>query len=220
MSLTLPRPIIYLITGGKTTTDTSTKSEEFQSIVKLAEAAVAAQIPLLQIREKLLSVRVLYDLVRDVVDLARNSSTSIVVNDRSDVAVAAGASGVHLTSHSLAPDIVRRIHGDDFLIGVSTHSVEEALTAREHGADFVVFGPVFQTESKKGFGQPQGLERLGQVATQLDGFPVVAIGGITIVNAQSCFRAGAAGVAAIQLLSNPTTLKNTTETLKRKFNSL
>lgn len=217
MSLTLPRPIIYLITGGKTTANTSTKSEEFRSIIRLAEAAVAAQIPLLQIREKLLSARVLYDLVREVVELAEDSSTRILVNDRSDVAAATGASGVHLTSHSLTADIVRRMYGNDFLIGVSTHSLDEALAARQRGADFVVFGPVFRTESKQGFGDPQGVERVARVTAQLTGFPVLAIGGITIINAQSCFSAGAAGVAAIQLLSNPGTLFSITETLRQKF---
>ncbi len=72
-----------------------------------------------------------------------------------------------------------------FLIGVSTHSLESAREARDGGADFVVFGPVFETESKRAFGPPQGLEKLREVTTALQGFPVLAIGGITLDNAES-----------------------------------
>src|SRR5215467_3878586 len=109
MSLRLTRPVIYLITSGKTTLQTSKKSDDYRSIINLALAAVAAEIPLFQIREKQLSTRVLYQLVCDVVSVAKNSQTRILVNDRSDVAGAAGASGVHLTARSLNPEIVRRL---------------------------------------------------------------------------------------------------------------
>jgi thiamine-phosphate pyrophosphorylase len=80
---------------------------------------------------------------------------------------------------------------------VSTHSLQSARAARDGGADFIVFGPVFETESKRVYGPPQGLEKLREVATALEGFPVLAIGGITIDNAESCFAAGASGFAGI-----------------------
>ena len=123
----------------------------------------------------------------------------LLVNDRFDIARAAGADGVHLTSRSLPPSVVRSICDEDFLIGASTHSLETALDARAEGADFVVFGPVFETESKRAFGEPQGLDKLREVTNALKGFPVLAIGGINLENVGDCFRAGASGIAAIRL---------------------
>jgi thiamine-phosphate pyrophosphorylase len=136
--------------------------------------------------------------------LTRGTATRLFVNDRFDVARAAGADGVQLTSLSLPPRVVREACDDEFLIGASTHSLETAREARDGGADFVVFGPVFETESKLAYGPPQGLEKLREVTKALDGFPVIAIGGITLDNAQSCFEAGASGIAAIRLFDAST----------------
>ena len=194
-------PTIYPITSGTTTPETTADDPQFLSILRLVEAAVAANVPLLQIREKALHARVLFELVVRAVEIVRGSETRLLVNDRSDIARAGGADGVHLTGHSLPADVVRRIFGPDFLIGVSTHSVEEARMARIGGADFVVFGPVFETESKRAFGPPQGLERLREVCSELGGFPVIAIGGITLENAKDCLRAGASGIAGISLFN-------------------
>jgi thiamine-phosphate pyrophosphorylase len=97
---------------------------------------------------------------------------------------------------------VRNIFGAEFLIGVSTHSLDEARAARAAGADFVVFGPVFETESKHAYGEPQGLDKLAEVARELGEFPIVAIGGITLNNADECFQAGARGIAAIGMLND------------------
>jgi thiamine-phosphate pyrophosphorylase len=166
------------------------------------EAAVAAEISLVQLREKSLSARVLYELAMRAAATTRGSKTQLLVNDRFDIARAAGADGVQLTTSSLPAKVVRSICGDDFLIGVSTHSVEEALNARSDGAGFIVFGPVFDTESKRAFGEPQGLRKLTEVTKALAGFPVIAIGGIDLDNAAGCFRAGASGIAAIGLFTN------------------
>ena len=194
MPLKLPTPIIYPITSGATRTP--------ENILPLLEAAVATKVPLFQIREKTMSARVLFELTGRAAEITRGSDTRLLVNDRSDIARAAGADGVHLTSQSLPADVVRKIYGPEFLIGVSTHSLDEARAARAGGADFVVFGPVFETESKLAFGAPQGLNRLAEVTSELRGFPVVAIGGITLENAGACFKAGASGVAAIRLLND------------------
>lgn len=145
--------------------------------------------------------RVLFELVVRAVEIVRGSETRLLVNDRSDIARAGGADGVHLTAQSLPADVVRRIYGSDFLIGVSTHSLEEARMARIKGADFVVFGPVFETESKRAFGAPQGLEKLREVCAELGDFPVIAIGGITLHNAKACLDVGASGIAGISLFN-------------------
>jgi len=201
MPASLPPPILYAITSGATNSKTTPDDDEFSGILTLVEAAVEAEVSLVQIREKALSVRVLHELVKRAVEIAQGSSTRLLVNDRFDVARAAGADGVQLTEVSLSPRVVREICGAEFLIGVSTHSLEAARAARDGGADFVVFGPVFETESKSVYGPPQGLEKLLEVAGELQGFPVIAIGGVTLDNAEKCFAAGASGIAAIKLFN-------------------
>ena len=105
------------------------------------------------------------------------------------------------------------------LIGVSTHSLEEAQAAREARADFAVFGPVFETASKLAYGEPLGLEKLEQLAAALTQFPVLALGGVTLDNAAGCFRAGAAGVAAIRLMNDPDQLARVVEEIGQRFRS-
>jgi thiamine-phosphate pyrophosphorylase len=193
MPLNFPLPIVYPITSGKTSPE---------HILRLVRAAVDAEVPLFQIREKELSARVLFELVARAAELTRGSKTRLLVNDRSDIARAAGADGVHLTTHSLPVEVMRKTYGAEFVIGVSTHSLDDARFARSAGADFVVFGPVFETESKRVYGPPQGLNKLREVTRDLGEFPVIAIGGISLENADDCFRAGASGVAAIRLLND------------------
>jgi len=151
---------------------------------------------------------VLYELVARAAEITHGSRTRLLVNDRSDIARAAGADGVHLTTQSLPAEVVRNVFGAGFLIGVSTHSLDEARAARAAGADFVVFGPVFETESKRAYGKPQGLNKLAEVARELGEFPVVAIGGITLDNADECFQAGARGIAAIGMFNNAENMKD------------
>jgi thiamine-phosphate pyrophosphorylase len=193
MPLQLPRPIIYPITSGRAKTP---------DILRFLQNVVTAQLPLFQIREKSLPARELYDLTMRAVEITRGSRTRLLVNDRMDIALAAGADGVHLTSRSLPADVVRNICGPDFLIGVSTHSLAEAQAAQATGADFVVFGPIFDTESKRAFGEPQGLDKLREVAKALGDFPVLAIGGITRENLAACIDAGASGIAGISLFEH------------------
>jgi thiamine-phosphate pyrophosphorylase len=210
----LTLPIIYLITNGKTTAKTTPNSHEFSNLLRLVEYAVAAKVSVIQIREKSLTARVLYELTSRAVAITRNSATRLLVNDRFDVALGAGADGVHLTSRSMAADVVRSICGPEFLIGVSTHSLSEARIACAECADFVVFGPVFETESKRTYGEPQGLLRLQEVCSSLSGFPVIGIGGIQIDNVADCLRAGAEGVAAISMLSDTERLPLLVETIR------
>jgi thiamine-phosphate pyrophosphorylase len=202
MPRTLPRPITYLITGGETTSSTGSSSEEFRRLLALVRSAVAARVTLVQLREKNLSARALYELAAAAAGLARGSATRVLVNDRADIARAAGCDGVHLTTRSLAARVVRRAFGEDFLIGVSAHILREAREARDGGADFAVFGPVFDTPSKRAYGPPVGLEALGDAARELAPFPVVALGGVSTENAGEVLRAGAAGVAGIRLFAD------------------
>jgi thiamine-phosphate pyrophosphorylase len=208
MSLNQSRPILYLITRGATTEATTTESPEFQDILNQIAAAVDAEIDLIQIRERKLSGRLLFELAERAVELVQGKATQVLINDRADIAAGAGASGVHLTTRSLEPSIIKKSFEDKLLIGASTHSLDEARRARDQGADFIVFGPVFPTFSKEQFGPPVGVQKFSDVANELAGFPVLALGGVSEGNAEQCFKAGASGIAGISLFSEATRLKN------------
>ena len=209
MPLLLPKPILYLITRGATAEATTSASKEFHWVLEQVSAAVAAGLQLIQLREKKLTARVLFELTARAAEITRGTSTRLLVNDRADIAACAGADGVHLTTRSLEPKIVRKAFGDYFLIGSSTHSLAEATSARAGGADFVVFGPIFPTPSKGEYGPPLGVDRLADVASELGPFPVLALGGISIDNARECLRAGASGIAGISLFCAPENLSTT-----------
>jgi thiamine-phosphate pyrophosphorylase len=195
-------PITYLITGGGTNSSTAPASDEFVALLRLVERATQARVALVQIREKALTARVLFQLASRASRLTRGSETRVLVNDRADIARASGCDGVHLSARSLEAGVVRRAFGEDFLIGVSAHTREEASGARAGGADFAVFGPVFDTPSKRAYGPPVGLESLKEVARALAPFPLVALGGVTEENAGACLASGAEGVAAIRLFAD------------------
>lgn len=155
----------------------------------------------MQIREKDLPTRELLDLVSAAVEAAgghAGEGSRVVVNDRLDVAWAAGAHGVHLGNKSLPARIVRGIVSSDFLVGVSCHSLEEALAAESAGANYLVLGPVFETPSKLAYGPPLGLGKLREVTSRVR-IPVFALGGITPERAGACREAGATGIAGIRI---------------------
>jgi thiamine-phosphate pyrophosphorylase len=180
-------------------------------------AAVDAGADWVQIREKDLPAREALALTRAAVTAseAKHARARVIVNDRLDVALAAGAGGVHLGGESLpAREVVPWCRAGnaprEFLIGVSCHTLEEARAAEHAGADYIFFGPVFDTPSKRRFGQPQGLALLSEICRTI-GIPTIAIGGVDENNSVECLRAGAAGVAAIRLFQEerrPGELKN------------
>ncbi len=183
-------------------TDRRALGAEADLLAVIRRAAVAG-VDWIQIREKDLPTRDLLELARGAVEAAHDSATRILVNDRLDVALAAGAAGVHLGEQSLPVAAVagwrRAAHAPTaFLIGASCHSLVAVVEAERAGADYVVFGPVFATPSKAAYGPPQGLDRLAEVCRRVR-LPILAIGGVTLENAGQCLASGAAGIAAIRL---------------------
>jgi len=169
-------------------------------VVTQVAAASRAGIHLVQIRERDLDGRVLLHLVRACVAAVRNTSTRVIVNDRLDVALAAGAHGVHLRSDSMPASRVRSIAPTPFLIGRSVHDVDEARRVTDDGGlDYLVFGPVFETASKPGR-PPAGLEAL-QAVVAATVLPVLAVGGVTADRVTAITSTGSAGFAAISLFS-------------------
>lgn len=214
MPLNLPKPIIYLITSGETTPASTPASEDFRRVLALVSAACRTRIPLVQLREKNLPARMLYELAARCAEITQGTNTRLLVNDRADAASAARADGCHLTTRSLEPSVIRRTFGPAFLIGVSTHSLAEAQAARDGGADFAVFGPIFDTPSKRAYGPPVGIESLREAAQALSPFPLLALGGMTNKSAPDALRAGASGVAAIRLFSDPKNLDSAVSVIR------
>jgi len=166
-----------------------------ERLLRNIERQVLAGVDWIQIREKDLSARELLALSRRAVELAASSKTLIFVNSRMDVALAAGAHGVHLPSHSPAPSEFKRC-SKEMRVGVSCHNLEELQRAEGEGADYVVLGPVFPPLSKNSVSSALGLERFGELAREVK-IPVLALGGVTEESIPACMRAGAAGVAGI-----------------------
>ena len=165
--------------------------------LEVVEECLGAGLRAVQLREKDLEVRALLALAEPLREATRRHGARLLINDRADVALAVGADGVQRTHTSLPVAALRGITPPGFLIGASAHSTAEAREAATEGADFVVFGPVYDTPSKRRYGPPQGLAAL-EAAAAAAARPLLAVGGITPERVREVRAAGAAGVAVIR----------------------
>jgi thiamine-phosphate pyrophosphorylase len=208
--------ILYYITDRATLADDE-PTRRRRLLEKIAEAE-AAGVDYIQLREKDLPTRDLEALAREAVGVIRKANlrtenrqrrTALLINSRTDIALEAGADGVHLRSDDISPHEVitlwakcaaapcrapvRAFLPQSPVIAVSCHSPGEVTQGAANGASFAVFAPVFEKRNAP----PTGLSALKQVCQS--NIPVLALGGVTLENARSCLEAGAAGIAAIRL---------------------
>jgi len=191
-----PSPRVYLVTDPALLGPPPGREARLAALVAGAVAGLPARAVAVQLRAKDLGGRDLLTLARALRAVLDAAGQMLLVNDRLDVALAAGAAGVHLPWRGVPPGEARRLLGPAALLGVSCHSAEEVRRARDGGADFATFGPVFDTPSKRAYGAPVGLAAL-RGAAEL-GLPLLGLGGVDVARAPSVIAAGAFGVAAIR----------------------
>jgi thiamine-phosphate pyrophosphorylase len=215
--------LLYYITDRRQFPGTPVQQRD-RLLEKIADAARAG-VDLIQLRERDLSARELYQLATEALCAVRETrnvkrETKLLINSRIDVALACGADGVHLRADDFSASDARAIWAKsarevalaplpDFLFGVSCHNHADILSAEAHGADFVVYAPVFEKQGTSS--QAVGLDGLRKACGRAgghdkkveagfaSGMPILALGGITLANARECVAAGAAGIAAIRL---------------------
>lgn len=157
----------------------------------------------IQLREKHASPREFYESAKEVLDYTHGSEIKIIINDRVDIALALKADGVHLGQDDLSPENARKILGNETIIGFSTHNIEQAIEAVKFPLDYIAIGAVFATKTKEKPEPIIGLESVKTVREAIGNFPLVAIGGINLENAQSVFQSGATSIALISSILNP-----------------
>jgi thiamine-phosphate pyrophosphorylase len=187
-------PRLYLITDRHATAGrplTGVVRAALGGLPPAARGSVAVSL-----REKDLEARALLQLARELRDVTAPAGAKLFVNDRVDVALAAGADGVHLGGRSLSPADVARV-APGLMVGVSTHGRSQVGDAAGHAnVAFAVFGPVYDTPSKRAYGPPVGLGALRDANAA--GLPLLALGGVTPERASECLGAGAFGIACIR----------------------
>jgi len=165
---------------------------------------IAGGATLIQLRDKHSAPRDLYPQAEAALQIARKHDVRLIINDRVDVALALGADGVHLGQTDMPVEAARRLLGERVIVGISTHNLEQAKLAANMPVDYVAFGPIFKTSTKENPDSIAGLEALHGVRTIVGSLPVVAIGGITLANAEEAWKAGADAVSSIAaLVSDP-----------------
>ena len=189
------------------------------SILESIGAAASAGVDIIQIRERHLDDRRLFDLTSAALGTLSGTGARLVVNDRLDVAIAARADGVHLRGDSFAAAPSRRLAPPGFLVGRSVHSEAEAIAAEAAGGcDYLLFGTVFPSDSKPEGHGAAGLEALTRVCERVQ-LPVLAIGGITVDRAPAVARAGAAGIAGISVFSRAADITAVVRGLRSSFDT-
>jgi len=205
---TLPR--IYLVSSGE---ESANKGKILlNQLIRLPRSLPC----MVQIREKKLNAKELLTLALKAREIELPEGTLLLMNERLDLALAASLDGVHLPENACSAKLLRPL-APKLIYGCSVHSLSALRIAEETGADYLLFGPVFDTPSKRVYGAPQGLEKLGDLC-QATSLPVFALGGITPKNAPLCIAKGAYGIAALSLFQESCRFADTIEELYFNMN--
>ena len=170
-----------------------------RAMAEIVREAVAGGATCVQLREKDCGTREFLEEARALKEILKGTGVPLIVNDRVDVALAAGADGVHVGQGDMPIGDVRRLAPKGWIVGVSAESTEDAVRAEREGADYVGASPVFATATKADHAAPLGLEGLRRMRAATT-IPIVAIGGIHAGNAREVVRAGADGLAAVSAI--------------------
>jgi len=203
-------PRIYLVSSGEEDSDNGKRL--LNQLARLPHSLPC----MVQIREKALSAQKLLTLALKAKEIELPEGTLLLMNERLDLALAAELDGVHLPENACSVQELRPL-APKLIYGCSVHSLAALRIAEKAGADYLLFGPVFDTPSKRVYGAPQGLEKLGAIC-QATSLPVFALGGITPKNAHLCRVKGAYGVAALSLFQQKIRFTETIEELNLHLN--
>jgi thiamine-phosphate pyrophosphorylase len=195
---------------------TDSESEVNGYLKKKVTEACRLGVKAIQFRDKKSNTRRLLRKAKELRKITSGYSVKLIINDRADITLISNADGLHLPSYDLDVKSLLRF---DLLMGKSTHSLKEARKANTDGFDYILFGPVFETESKLKYGKPQGLKKLKTICKEVD-IPVFAVGGITPERALLCLQNGAYGVAVIGAISHSKNIKNTISEFRKYLGTL
>ncbi|OGW81305.1 MAG: thiamine-phosphate diphosphorylase [Omnitrophica bacterium RIFCSPLOWO2_12_FULL_44_17] len=188
-------------------------------IIRQIEQALIGGTDVIQLRSKMLSDVELLDLAKRIYKITRKLKKLFMMNDRVDLALAAGADGVHIGQEDLPIHTVRKLMGNQRkIIGVSTRNIKQAIAAEAAGADYIGFGPLFGTPTKPGY-QPAGLRQIHEVVNRVR-IPVVCIGGINLQNVDTVLEAGANRIAVVRAIFSAKNPRAAAEKLRAKLDNL
>ena len=200
---------VYLVTDHRNKTD-----EEFLNVI---EEAIKGGTTIVQLREKTASTKDFYELALKVKEITSKYEVPLLINDRIDIAIAVDSEGVHIGQDDMPADIARKIIGDDKILGVSASTVDEAIKAEEDGADYIGSGAVFPTATKDDADSVSKHE-LKEIVHSID-IPVVAIGGITLENADTLKDTGIAGSSVVSAIMSAEDPREASKKLKEIYQS-
>ncbi len=199
---------VYLVTDHRGKTD--------DEILNIIEEAIKGGTSVVQIREKTASTKDFYNLALKAKEITKKYNVPLIINDRIDIALAVKSDGVHIGQDDMPAKIAREIIGKDMILGVSAATVEEAKKAEEDGADYIGSGAVFPTSTKDD-ADSVSKEELKSIVNSIN-IPVVAIGGITIENAESLKDSGIDGFSVVSAIMNAEDPKKASQALKEIYN--
>ena len=199
---------LYLVTD---------KSENEEKFLKTIEEAILGGVSVVQIREKTAETLEFYNLALKVKEITTKYNVPLIINDRVDIALAIDADGVHVGQSDMPCDITRKLIGENKILGVSAATIEEAKKAEKDGADYIGTGAIFPTATKDDAASVTKKD-LSNIAKSIN-IPVVAIGGITIENAEELKDTGIAGLSVVSAIMSAENPKKASEKLLKIFNS-